>query len=236
MIKKNLVFDFGFHNGDDSSFYLKKGFTVVALEANPDLIEEGKKRFIKEVKNKKLFLINKAVTGTNSKRKLKFYVNPKRSDWSSCYREFAENDGSKSKVVSVESVSIDDLCKKFGVPLYVKVDIEGCDVMVAEDLYSLKEKPKFVSFETSRLTYDGIFSWLYVAGYKKFQLINQLNNSLRMENGFTKHSSGFFGDDLPKNKWLSFDEALVRYIKYKELKIADNQELALGWLDIHASL
>ena len=39
-----------------------------------------------------------------------------------------------------------------------------------------------------------------------------------------------------KNKWLSFNEDLTNYIKYKELKIINNQELALGWLDLHASL
>jgi hypothetical protein len=29
----NLIFDLGSHNGQDSDFYLKKGFTVVAVEA-----------------------------------------------------------------------------------------------------------------------------------------------------------------------------------------------------------
>ena len=29
----NLIYDLGSHNGQDSEFYLKKGFTVVAVEA-----------------------------------------------------------------------------------------------------------------------------------------------------------------------------------------------------------
>jgi hypothetical protein len=67
-----------------------------------------------------------------------------------------------------------------------------------------------------------------MSGYKKFQLINQINNE--------PYSSGTFGEYLDKTKWLSFDEALGRYIKYRELKFIDNINLAIGWIDIHASM
>ena len=32
-----LIFDIGCHLGEDSEFYLRKGFKVVAVEANPEL-------------------------------------------------------------------------------------------------------------------------------------------------------------------------------------------------------
>jgi hypothetical protein len=32
-----LVFDIGCHRGEDSDFYLQKGFRIVAVEANPAL-------------------------------------------------------------------------------------------------------------------------------------------------------------------------------------------------------
>lgn len=247
MIQNNLIFDLGFHNGDDTDFYLKKWFNVIALEANPYLVKEGMKKFQKYIVEKKLVLINKMVSDKVGMQN--FYIHPTKSDWSSCDLNMAESDGSKSKIVSVEAVSLLDLCKEFGTPQYVKIDIEGCEIMVAKQLFYLENKPQYVSFETSKRTYAGIFSWLYVAGYKKFQLVNQLNNLNRkpeetqklvegkkIEYQFTKYSSGFFGNDLPSNKWLSYEEALLRYLKYKELKIIDNQELALGWLDVHASL
>lgn len=247
MIKKNLIFDLGFHNGDDSDFYLKKGFKVIAIEANPELVAGGVKRFEHDIAKGKLVLINQAISKEKSKQK--FYIHRNKSDWSSLDRRLAEIDGSKSKEVFVETLSFHELCGKFGTPLYIKVDIEGQDVFVAKQLYGLKEKPQYISFEISKQTYAEIFSWLYVSGYKKFQLINQLKHPERMpdrnqketdgekiEYQFTKYSSGFFGRDLPKDKWLSFDETLARYVKYRDLKILDNQELALGWLDIHASL
>lgn len=247
MKKNNLIFDLGFHNGDDSDFYLKKGFKVVAVEANPELVKDGAQRFRDFIERGKLVLVNKALSSESGK--VKFYIHPSKSDWSSCKKDMAESDGSKAKAVSVATLSLGDLCRDFGKPLYVKVDVEGCDIVVAQQLYELKEKPQYVSFEISKRDYGEIFSWLCVSEYKKYQLVNQSNNVNRkkypnqkssegksIDYQFTKYSSGFFGKDLPENKWLTFDEALTRYLKYKDLKMADNQELALGWLDVHASL
>ena len=235
-IKKKLIFDLGFYNGDDSDFYLKKGFNVVAVEANPYLVKDGTRRFQKQIEEEKLILIDKVISANKGRQK--FYIHPNKPDWSSCNKGLAESDGSRAKVIFVETVSLNDLCQNFGTPLYIKVDIEGCDLIIAEQLYSLKNKPQYVSFEISKRDYTGIFPWLHVSGYKKFQLVNQLNN-INRENinyQFSKYSSGFFGKDLDDNRWLSHDETLGRYLKYKELKIIDNKELALGWLDLHASL
>ena len=33
----SIIFDIGMHCGEDTDFYLKKGFTVVGVEANPEL-------------------------------------------------------------------------------------------------------------------------------------------------------------------------------------------------------
>lgn len=41
----DLIFDIGMHNGDDSDYYLKKGFRVIAIEANPTLCALGAARF-----------------------------------------------------------------------------------------------------------------------------------------------------------------------------------------------
>ncbi len=247
MIKNDLIFDLGFHNGDDTDFYLKKGFEVIALEANPDLVNDGLKRFQKYVDEKRLILINKAVS--EKVGLINFYIHAIKSDWSSCDQKMAESDGSKSRVVSVEAISLIDLCKEFGTPRYVKVDVERCEIMIVKQLFQLDVKPKYISFETSKSIYAELFAWLKATGYNKFQLVNQMNNPDRkpienqstfegekIEYKFTKFSSGFFGKDLPDKKWLSYEETLSRYVKYKELKFIDNQELALGWLDVHARL
>ena len=47
---KKLIYDVGMHKGEDSDFYLKKGFRVVGFEADPDLAELCRQRFSKQIK------------------------------------------------------------------------------------------------------------------------------------------------------------------------------------------
>lgn len=246
MVSK-LVFDLGFHNGDDTDYYLKKGVKVVAVEANPNLYEKGLTRFKREIETGELVLLNKAIA--EKQGEIDFFIHKIKDNWSSCYQSLAESDGSKSHCIKVQTVTMESLIQKFGKPYYLKVDVEGMDTEVARQLHSLKDKPDFVSFEISKSEYAGIFAWLHVAGYQGFQLINQQNivnqkitpevnsrESESIEYQFGEHSSGMYALDLDDSKWINYDELLTRYIKYKELKYLDNANLALGWIDVHARL
>ena len=42
---EDLIYDVGMHDGDDTAYYLDKGFQVVAVEANPVLVQSGRERF-----------------------------------------------------------------------------------------------------------------------------------------------------------------------------------------------
>lgn len=44
-----IVFDVGMNNGDDSAYYLSKGYRVIAVEANPALVEKARIRFAREI-------------------------------------------------------------------------------------------------------------------------------------------------------------------------------------------
>jgi len=46
---ERLIYDVGMNNGDDSAYYLSLGFRVVAIEANPELVEQAKLRFAREI-------------------------------------------------------------------------------------------------------------------------------------------------------------------------------------------
>ncbi len=221
-----MIFDLGFHNGDDAGFYLKKGFEVIAVEANPVLVVNGINRFKNYIDNRKLIIVNKAICKKIGRAD--FHLHPTQLDWSSCDIKLAERDGIKSLTISVRTTTFLYLCKEYGVPYYLKVDIEGQELFVAEELSIIHPKPEFVSFETGRSNYAEIIIKLYIAGYRKFQLRNQLNNN--------EYSSGDFGGDLPLDKWLTCSEVLHRYGMYAELKNLDDKELALGWLDVHAKL
>ena len=40
-----IIYDVGMHNGDDTAYYLQKGCKVVAIEADPALCEQARRRF-----------------------------------------------------------------------------------------------------------------------------------------------------------------------------------------------
>jgi FkbM family methyltransferase len=220
----NLIYDLGFHNGDDTAFYLSKGFQVVAVEADPYWTKKGFERFPKEI-GRELILFNRIVSDKIGTQE--FYIHPTKRDWSSCFRRLTESDGSKAETITVDTIRIADLYNVYGIPEYMKVDIEGCELMVARQISQLP-KPRYISFECPARDYVGIFSYLYVSGYTGYQLRNQINNK--------QCPSGAFGNDLPTDKWLSCNEALEQYIKYKDLKRLDRDELGLGWLDLHARI
>jgi len=46
-MKKRWIFDIGMNNGEDTKYYLEKGYNVVAIEANEDLCSISRKRFSK---------------------------------------------------------------------------------------------------------------------------------------------------------------------------------------------
>ena len=230
------IFDLGFHNGDDSDYYLKKGFIVVAVEGNPNLVELGRKRFEKEILDKKLYLYHRVIS--NITGEIPFFIHPTKTDWSSCNIQKVIWVGSTARETNVDTINLKYLYTTYEIPYYIKTDVEGNDIDVVKQLFFNKERPKFVSFELSKIDYYEIFSYLHVAGYSLFQLVNQANNRGKVDKtigyGFSEYSSGLFGEWLPDSKWLTINETLTNYMKYKELKVIDNQELALGWIDIHA--
>jgi 16S rRNA A1518/A1519 N6-dimethyltransferase RsmA/KsgA/DIM1 with predicted DNA glycosylase/AP lyase activity len=61
-IQGDLIFDVGMHLGEDTEFYLKKGFRVVAIEADPLHCSRVAERFAREVAKRQLVILNVAIT------------------------------------------------------------------------------------------------------------------------------------------------------------------------------
>lgn len=49
-MEKKVIFDLGSHKGEDSDFYLKKGFRVVAVDASDELSEKISQKFSEYLK------------------------------------------------------------------------------------------------------------------------------------------------------------------------------------------
>lgn len=233
MKDNNLIFDLGFLDGTDTKYYIEHGYNVVAVEANPYLYQTGLNKFKREIDEERLVLLNRAVineTARSCSDSISFFIYHDRPEVSSLFIEIAEQDNNTSEKVIIHTTSILRLIEEFGCPYYCKVDIESADKDVAYDLQlqDFYYRPDYISFEINKNDYYDIFHNMYTCGYSKCQLINQIHNKV--------NSSGDFGQYLQEEKWLTINEALIRYIKYRELKMIDNVNLGVGWIDAHFKL
>jgi FkbM family methyltransferase len=89
MVSSSLIFDLGCHVGQDSDFYLKKGFTVVAVEASPTLCAQLKQRFPVEIAQNRFPLVEKAIA--EQAHEVEFYVHSEESIRGTTIPEFGEH-------------------------------------------------------------------------------------------------------------------------------------------------
>lgn len=237
----NLVYDLGMHHAKDTDFYLRKGYRVIALEANPVMADTARRKFADQIALGKLVIVNKALWENNGET-ISFFINPVKDDWSSVKKGWAEKGGHESKEISVECVTLPALFDLYGVPHYIKCDIEGADELFTQQLVADGRRPDSVSVEAISLA---LLKNLSAAGYNLFQIVNQaLSGWVRPPNPpregsyadvkFDGHMSGLFGRELDPNKWIDASEAESRYLAFKALRAKD-VTLAHGWLDFHAT-
>lgn len=240
-MKSNLIFDVGMHRGNDTRFYLEKGFEVVAIEANPALVTKCTEIFKEYLLGGRLKIIGNAISDIDN-QSVTFYVNDEKDDWSSLYKGASEKGITSSREITVNTITLNSLFAEHGIPYYLKCDIEGGDESVATQLIDVIEKPQYVSFEITSIS---ILAALWASGYRKFQLVNQAFNFLTsipappLEGNyahriFDGHSSGLFGRELPSNKWRNIDEISFLYTNFVSLR-EQYEQLCMGWLDIHAT-
>lgn len=243
MLDESLVFDIGAHTGEDTDYYLGKGFRVVAVEANPSLVRKMRKRFSKQLLNQTLTIVSAAI-GRFDTADIPFFVNPDKDDWSSVFKEVANKQTTNLVELRVPTISLGELFENFGVPRYMKVDIELGDTAVIESLLDRTERPKFVSAELHDIR---ILSLLAAAGYQKFQITNQwLNGFLNQvvparegspywpRRGMGGFHSGHFGEELPHEEWLGLEEAMSMFLANSVATKAGLMKSS--WFDLHARL
>ena len=165
----DLIYDVGMNNGDDTAYYLHCGYRVVAVEANPTLADQARRRFRRELASGALTLLNVGVA--EEPGDAAFWVCETHSDWSSFHRTVASRDGSPHHAVTVPCRTFRSVLEEFGTPYYLKVDIEGNDGLCLRDL-APGRLPKYTSVEASDL---GLLFRLRDLGYTRFQCISQFH-------------------------------------------------------------
>lgn len=248
---RDLIYDIGMHKGEDTEYYLKKGFRVVAFEANPDLVQLGRKKFEDAIKNARLTIVAGAITndslGEPTDLSVRFFKNETLSVWGTVDSSFAERskqEGFKVTRVDVPVVDLISCIATHGVPYFMKVDIEGMDYVCLKALSHFVVRPAYVSIESEKSSFGKLVQELQCLvglGYTHFQAVQQfgipgsrepVNTAEGTYSGhcFPDNASGVFGEDL-LSSWLDYEEIINRYydifLSYRRL--GDS-----SWLGRHA--
>ncbi|MFN4123581.1 MAG: FkbM family methyltransferase [Flavobacteriales bacterium] len=225
---KDLIFDVGLHKGEDTGYYLRKGFKVVAFEADPDLIKSCKQKFAKEISSGQLRIVEGAIVeNIKAGDVVRFYKNNKNTVWGTVVQDWSERNvklGAQSEVIEVKAIDFAECLRLYGIPYYMKIDIEGMDTVCLKSLLHFDNKPDYISIESDKVSMDNIkaeFQLFDALGYNAFQIVNQGNitrQKEKRENGegkflghyFEHGSTGPFGKDLGR-KWLNKNQAISKY-------------------------
>jgi FkbM family methyltransferase len=264
-MERDLIYDVGFHRGEDSEFYLTKGFKVVAIEAHPALCKAGREKFAQDIESGRLVLLNVAVAATSGP--ISFFESD-NDVWGSIQRDAAKRNerlGAGWREITVEGRRFGEILSQYGIPYYMKVDIEGADLLCLEALEEFDDRPRYISIEAEVDVLSGIrkqIAALSGLGYAKFKIVRQGHVPLQccpnppregrfVEYKFPYGSSGMFGEEAP-GEWISGKRAVQRYRKIVRVqrlfgdrgwirrlplgnKITNFLRPDVSWYDTHAS-
>jgi len=228
-MRDQVIYDLGMNNGDDIQYYLKKGFKVVGIEANPDLIKKCTQRFQKDIVSKNLVIENIAVAIGEASPSIEFYIHKTSHVLSTLVRPM---DIENYHSINIPHKPIGQIIDEHGSPYYLKIDIEHYDAKVLKDLLNTTHRPQFISAESHDLD---VFATLCLLDYKYFNLVHggtvstfYRNANIKTQSSseiysFPNHSSGPFGEDI-STPWMK-KEVFVKYLARQ----------GLGWKDIHAT-
>ena len=162
----DLLFDVGAHIGDKSQQFLNKKLRVIMIEPLPKCVEELKSKF-KDYKN--IEILQKALGKKKGNTSLMINSKvPTLSTMSDHWKKGRFSNQIWDTKILVEMTTLDELIKTYGLPSYIKIDVEGYELDV---LMGLTQKAGIISFEfTSEFLDHSIncLNYLQKIGYEEF--------------------------------------------------------------------
>jgi FkbM family methyltransferase len=218
----NLIFDIGFNVGEFSQtcFNKYKECSVIAVEANPNLCNAVSQHFFT---NYNFSLLNNLVSNKEDEE-IDFYISHATTGVSTASTEFMNNSrftqGSKNlpqnsvswaPPVKVQSITIDSMIERYGMPDLIKIDVEGYEYTV---LSGLTQKANDICFEWHEEERDNLYKileHLQSLGYDQFGVIGWFDEG----DVFEKATFSDKGDpylEYPKNFYTLEDLELDKLI------------------------
>jgi FkbM family methyltransferase len=246
------IFDFGMYDASDTIYYLEEGFSVVAVEANPVLVQRARSVLSRYIREGKLDVVHAAIGIDNNDVELTVCGDDLGSS-----SVIADSVAERTPIgkYTVPGITTDQLIERYGVPYYLKIDIEGADHLCVKSL-SDQRRPEYLSFEING-SLDEMVGHLTSIGYSQFKLINQINfreisNEGNVRDRFARKIVRTLGYAEPQyrkrhgryfkighssgpapwqsdGKWFPQDEVL------RSWRAAQRDMRAGVWYDLHAS-
>ncbi len=259
----DLIYDVGLHDGEDTAYYLSLGHRVVAIDANPSKIEMAKEKFAAHIKAGKLVLVNVGIFPVAGE--FDFWVS-EFDFWSSFDQSMASRFSRACVPVRVRCRPFQEILREFGVPHFLKIDVEGQEDQCLKGL-SPDELPRYVSWEASLESLAQLY-WMHKLGYNAFKCIDQKtltaslkkriasdrvtvrarNRILRIfttgaDTPVKRHTGWEFqaGSSGPfgeetDGKWQSFESLADDWIAYCRKAIRATPDKLNCWFDFHATI
>ena len=231
---EDLIYDVGLNCGQDTDFYLKKGYRVVAFEAEPRNVELCRERFADAIADGRLIIVEGAITETplarGGDRTARFFRNEGHSPWGSTSEEWAQRNtifGTEMEAIEVKAVDFAEAMAEHGVPHYLKADIVGPEVICLRAMLDFENKPDYLSIRSEKLIFAKLeyeFDLLEELGYTSFKAVKQDFERIRETlpyqldlYEFEDGASGPFGEHT-LGRWAAREAVLRDYrrvfIKY----------------------
>ncbi len=227
------IFDIGMAEGNDTAYYLAKGFNVVGVEGDVQTYQDLLRRFAPEIAGGRLVIHNNAAAARTGETVEFFHheQHPGISGLSNSRAEFS----SGYKSFFVPTINWPSLIAAHGVPYYMKIDIEGGEAAFLSSA-ARETLPEYISVECYSLA---PVETLRQLGYRRFMLVDQnppggFSLPQPQHEGNTlatwkwSHNSGPFGRDLT-GEWVDFET-------FKTAWEASREQWARTWFDCHAAL
>ena len=228
-----IIFDIGANKGQNLNYFLQKADLVIAIEADTNLVNQIKSKFDDFVQSKKLIIDNIAVTDKDNIEFIDFYVSKINDTYSTLCPENLDN----YHKIKVKCEKVSSLINKYlqiydiSEIEYIKIDVEGYDKFILQDLFQNKIIPNNLSVEC----FDSdIIGLILNSPYKSFKFIDGGNklkdieiadiNHKKKKINFDFDSSGPYGDDILGNYYDK--KSILPYFLIN----------GLGWKDIHCSI
>ncbi len=219
-----VVYDVGMNKGEDTAYYLLRGYRVVGFEADPALVAQCRERFAEPLAEGRLTIVEGAIAATDASTVPFFsyagttWNGIDSSVWGStdAGRMSRKHVAVRPREIEVPAVDFAACLAEHGVPHYLKIDIEGADRLCLEALRAFDQRPPYISIEAEQedpAAARAELDLLEELGYHEFKAVCQiamLSSEVEFRDAggelithsFRWGSSGPFGADLD-GPWLT---------------------------------